>query len=155
MEGAASEQGRKTMKQLTILIVEDDLDDLALMLRMLEQHSSTRPVVAMDGVEALNFLLDEFKEPPSLVVLDLKLPKLPGLAVLRRIRAEKRTRHLPVIVLTGSQEERDLIEAYRQGAQRCVQKPLLPSVMAECLQQFRLEWLLPGPLSLPSPSVAA
>src|SRR5262245_44622517 len=119
------------MKDLTVLIVEDDMNDLTLLLRMLERHSSAHPVVAMDGIEALNFLLDEFKELPSLVVLDLKLPKLPGLAVLRRIRAEKRTRQLPVIVLTGSQEERDLIEAYRQGAQRCVQKPLLPSVMAE------------------------
>jgi len=138
---AAVTKESRPMSHLTVLIVEDNRDDLDLLLRMLARHPHAHPVVATDGVEALDYLLDEMNQLPALVVLDLNLPKLSGLAVLRRLRTEKRTRSLPVIVFTATQEERELIEAYQEGAQVCVRKPLQPTTFEESLQQFRIGWV--------------
>jgi two-component system response regulator len=110
------------MAEKPILLVEDNPDDELLMLRALRKSSSQRDiVVARDGVEAQKLLQSL---SPLLVVLDLKLPKVDGLAVLRRIRADPRIERLPVVVLTSSREERDLMESYAGGANSFIRKPV-------------------------------
>ena len=136
-------------RHLTILLVEDDPDAEALTLRALRRgcvpHSL---VVARDGVEALDYLLGTGahagRDPaimPSVVFLDLKLPRLDGLEVLRRIRAGERTRLLPVVILTSSDEERDRIQGYRYGANSYVRKPVDYDRFVEAIRQLGLYWL--------------
>ena len=105
------------MTEKVILLVEDNPDDEALMLRAFQRSKlANRIDVARDGAEALAYLIGPSARPvPTLVILDLKLPKVDGLEVLRRLRAEERTRTLPVVVLTSSREEQDLVESYRLG----------------------------------------
>jgi CheY-like chemotaxis protein len=145
--------------EATILLVEDDPDDEALTLRALRrggvQHTL---VVARDGVEALDYLFGaggyagrDLKVMPLVVLLDLKLPRLDGLEVLRRIRAEDRTRLLPVVILTSSDEERDRLEGYRHGANSYVRKPIDYDQFAEAVRQLGLYWLL---LNEPPPGFA-
>jgi two-component system, response regulator len=145
--------------EATILLVEDDPDDEALTLRALRrggvQHTL---VVARDGVEALDYLFGtgryagrDLKVMPLVVLLDLKLPRLDGLEVLRRIRAEDRTRLLPVVILTSSDEERDRLEGYRHGANSYVRKPVDYDQFAEAVRQLGLYWLL---LNEPPPGFA-
>src|SRR4051812_38920763 len=120
------------MTPKTILLVEDNPDDEALTLRALSKNKiSNNVVVARDGREALDFLFGTgtqvARDPsnlPVLVLLDLKLPKIDGLEVLRQIRAEPRFRALPIVILTTSKEEQDLIEGYRLGANSYVRKPV-------------------------------
>lgn len=134
----------------TILLVEDDADTEALTLRALRRGGVPHSlVVARDGVEALDYLfgtgLHAGRDPavlPSVVLLDLKLPRLDGLEVLRRIRAEERTRFLPVVILTSSDEERDRIEGYRYGANSYVRKPVDYDQFVEAIRQLGLYWLL-------------
>ncbi len=133
-----------------ILLVEDNADDEALTIRALRRHRvSNEVVVAHDGEEAVAYL--EGTGPwadrgengqPEVVLLDLKLPKLDGLEVLKRIRANPRTKYLPVVVLTSSTEERDLIESYRLGANSYVRKPVEFSEFSEAVGQLGLYWLL-------------
>src|SRR5262249_2862884 len=112
------------MAQNIILLVEDNPDDEALALRALKQHNiRNQVIVAHDGVEALDYLFGtgaytgrDTSETPQVILLDLKLPRLDGLEVLRRLRADDRTRLLPVVILTTSTEERDLIAGYNLGA---------------------------------------
>jgi two-component system response regulator len=145
--------------EATILLVEDDPDDEALTLRALRsggvQHTL---VVARDGVEALDYLFGtgryaarDLEVMPLVVLLDLKLPRLDGLEVLRRIRAEDRTRLLPVVILTSSDEERDRFEGYRHGANSYVRKPVDYDQFAEAVRQLGLYWLL---LNEPPPGFA-
>jgi DNA-binding response OmpR family regulator len=132
------------------LLVEDDPDHEALMLRALRRNNvRNEVVVARDGVEALDFLLGEglLTEPnprsiPQVIVLDLKLPKVDGLEVLRRLRANERTRFVPVVVLTSSDEEKDLVAGYSLGANSYVRKPVNFSQFMETTRQLGTYWLL-------------
>ena len=132
-----------------ILLVEDNPDDVALTLRALKSHNITNDVVvAQDGVQALDLLLGAKGSPPpggdlpAVVLLDLKLPKLNGLEVLQRIRADERTRFLPVVILTSSDEERDVLEGYSLGANSYVRKPVDFVEFTEAAKQLGLYWLL-------------
>ena len=133
-----------------ILIVEDNPDDEALTLRALRRANVGNEIVVMrDGVEALDYLLGTGawtgRAPdllPQVVLLDLKLPKLDGLEVLRRIRADPRTHMLPVVILTSSNEERDRVEGYRLGANSYVRKPVEFGAFAEAVKTLGLYWLL-------------
>jgi two-component system response regulator len=131
-----------------ILLVEDNPDDAALTMRALKSHNITNEVVvARDGVEAIEYLLGPGAVPAvvqslAVVLLDLKLPKLTGLEVLQRIRADERTRLLPVVILTSSDEERDVIDGYRLGANSYVRKPVDFVEFTEAAKQLGLYWLL-------------
>jgi two-component system, response regulator len=133
-----------------ILLVEDNPDDEALTLRAFKRHNISNPiVVARDGVEALDYLMGtgahagrDVRETPHLVLLDLKLPKVDGLEVLRRIREDQRTRLVPVVILTSSNEERDLIEGYSLGANSYVRKPVDFAEFAEAVRQLGMYWLI-------------
>ena len=135
------------MEKRIILLVEDNPDDVELTLRVLNSHHIANEVrVARDGVEALEILFGKPGQAPgrmpSVVLLDLKLPKLDGLAVLRRIRAEPATARLPVVIMTTSREERDVIASYELGANSYVQKPVGFEAFAEAVRFLGLYWLL-------------
>ena len=133
----------------TILLVEDDPDDEALAVRALKQHRLTNDIVVVrDGVEVLDYLFctgpyaTRDPEPPFVVLLDLKLPKLDGLEVLRRLRSDDRTRFVPVVVLTSSDEEQDIMRGYSLGANSYVRKPIDFAQFSEAVRQLGLYWLL-------------
>jgi two-component system, response regulator len=138
------------MDRNVILLVEDNPDDEALTLRAFVKNKiSNEVVVARDGVEALEYLFAtgayaqrDAREQPQVVLLDLKLPKLDGLAVLRRLRADERTALLPVVVLTSSKEEQDLIQSYRLGANSYIRKPVDFLQFSEAIRQLGLYWLV-------------
>ena len=133
-----------------ILLVEDNPDDEALTLRAFKRsHVLNTLCVARDGIEALDFLFargaysHRVDEPlPTLILLDLKLPKLDGLGVLRAIRADERTRLLPVVILTSSKEEQDLISGYSLGANSYVRKPVDFSEFLEAAKMLGIYWLM-------------
>ena len=133
-----------------ILLVEDNPDDEALTLRALKKNDiQNQVIVARDGAQALNYLFGtgEQKEcgpspSPQLVLLDLKLPRVDGLEVLRRIRADERTRLLPVVILTSSKEQRDLVEGYGRGANSYIRKPVDFGQFVEAVRQLGLYWLV-------------
>ena len=130
-----------------ILLVEDNPDDVALTLRALKSHNITNEViVAKDGVEAIDYLFgpggSEPDGAPAVILLDLKLPRVNGLEVLRRIRSEERTRLLPVVILTSSDEERDVIDGYSLGANSYVRKPVDFVEFTQAAKQLGLYWLL-------------
>jgi two-component system response regulator len=140
------------MEKQIILLVEDNPDDVELTLRVLNSHHIANEVmVARDGVEALELLHGTPDRAPgrmpSVVLLDLKLPKLDGLEVLRRIRAEPATARLPVVIMTTSREERDVVASYELGANSYVQKPVGFEAFAEAVRFLGLYWLL---LNVPS-----
>jgi two-component system response regulator len=150
------------MNPKTILLVEDNPDDEALTLRALRQNNiANRVVVAHDGVEALAYLcgpdpeIGREKHPlPAFVLLDLNLPKIGGLEVLSRMRADERTRLVPVVVLTTSNERQDVTKSYRGGANSYVRKPVDFAQFAEAVRQLGLYWLVmnePPPELPPSP----
>ena len=128
----------------SILLVEDNPDDEALTLRALEGHHIVNTVeVVHDGAEALEYLLDDANRPlPELVLLDLKLPKVDGVDVLRRLRSEERTALLPVVILTASREESDLVASYSGGANSYVRKPVDFDEFTEAVRQLGMYWLL-------------
>lgn len=135
------------MDNQTILLVEDNPDDVELTLRVLRHHKIANDVkVARDGVEALDLLFGTGGQLPSrlpsVVLLDLKLPKLDGLEVLRRIRAEPATARLPVVIMTTSREERDVLASYELGANSYVQKPVGFEEFSEAVRFLGLYWLL-------------
>jgi two-component system response regulator len=142
-----------------ILLVEDNPDDVELTLRALEKHNVANEVVVVrDGAEALDYLFATGshagrgpKRSPQVVLLDLKLPKVDGLEVLRRQRADPRTELLPVVILTTSDEQRDIVESYRLGANSYVRKPVDFQQFAEAVRQLGLYWLL---LNEPPPTGA-
>jgi two-component system response regulator len=131
-----------------ILLVEDNPDDVALTMRALKSHNITNDVVvAQDGVQAIDYLFGTKDRPPptdlpAVVLLDLKLPKINGMEVLQRIRSEERTRLLPVVILTSSDEERDVIDGYKLGANSYVRKPVDFVEFTKAAQQLGLYWLL-------------
>lgn len=132
-----------------ILLVEDNPDDEVLMLRALKKNKiNNRVVVAHDGVEALDYLFATGKyqenttaDLPHLILLDLKLPKIGGHDVLKRLRADKRTKYIPVVVLTSSTEEKDIIGSYDVGANGFVQKPVDFNEFVEVANQLGVYWL--------------
>lgn len=134
----------------SILLVEDNPDDEALTLRALRKHNILNEVVvAHDGVEALDYLYGsgawsgrDLRQLPQVVLLDLKLPRLDGLEVLRRIRSDARTRLLPVVILTSSNEERDRIDGYGLGCNSYVRKPVDFDEFVEAVKQLGLYWLV-------------
>jgi two-component system, response regulator len=133
-----------------ILLVEDNADDEALTVRALKKnHVANDIVVVRDGVEALDYLFSTGahaeRDPaasPQVVLLDLNLPRLGGLEVLRRLRADARTAMIPVVVLTSSMEDRDLVESYRLGANSYVRKPVDFVEFVEAARQLGLYWLV-------------
>jgi two-component system response regulator len=135
------------MSDKIILLVEDNPDDVKLALRALKMHRVPNPVVvARDGVEALDYLLGPGsgtpqKPLPALVLLDLKLPLISGLEALGRIRADERTRWLPVVVLTTSSEESDMQASYRLGANSYLRKPVDYDTFTETLGKVAAYWL--------------
>ncbi len=133
-----------------ILLVEDNPDDVELTLRSLRQHNITNEVVvARDGAEALDYLFAtgtyagrDTSIMPAVILLDLKLPKVDGLEVLRRLRADERTKLLPVVIVTSSLEEKDMVSSYSLGANSYVRKPVDFHQFSEAVKQLGLYWLL-------------
>jgi two-component system, response regulator len=148
-----------------ILLVEDDPRDEELTMRALVRSKvESRVVFAHDGVEALDFLFGQgshsgrdVQDMPALVVLDLKLPRMNGIDVLKRIRADPRTRLIPAVILTSSGEERDRLEGYSSGANSYVRKPLEYTEFASAIAQLGVYWLVinqpppPPPIRAPKP----
>jgi len=131
------------MTRSLIALVEDNADDEALTIRALKQHGiSDQIVVLRDGVEALAFFSDPNQPLPQLLLLDLNLPRLNGLELLQRLRADARTQLLPIVILTSSNEERDLVRGYRLGANSYVRKPVDFIQFSEVVNQLGLYWLV-------------
>jgi two-component system response regulator len=138
------------MENKVILLIEDNADDEALTLRAFAKNKiGNKVVVARDGVEALDYLFAtgayadrDMREQPQVILLDLKLPKLDGLEVLRHLRADERTKLLPVVILTSSKEEQDLIQSYRLGANSYIRKPVDFLQFMEAVRQLGLYWLV-------------
>ena len=133
-----------------ILLVEDNPDDEALTLRALKKNNiQNQVVVARDGAEALDYFFGtgaytgrDMNVMPTVTLLDLKLPKVDGLEVLRRLRADERTRNLPVVILTSSKEEQDLLNGYKLGANSYIRKPVDFIQFTESVRQLGLYWLV-------------
>ncbi|RJQ76589.1 MAG: response regulator [Desulfobacteraceae bacterium] len=138
------------MKEKIILLVEDNPDDVKLTMRALAKSRIMNGiVVAEDGIEALDYLRGKGKFAerdtsimPQVILLDLKMPKMDGLEVLQCIRAEEKTRLLPVVILTTSREERDLVESYKLGANSYVRKPVDFNQFVEAVRQLGLYWMV-------------
>ena len=138
------------MNNKAILLVEDNPDDIALTLRALKKNRIANEVaVAHDGVEALDYLFGtgqhagrDVTQAPALVLLDLKLPKVDGLDVLRRLRSDARTKLLPVVILTSSKEDQDLAAGYALGANSYIRKPVDFEKFTEAIRQLGLYWLV-------------
>jgi len=131
-----------TAGEIEVLLVEDNASDIELTLRALQKRNlANRVVVARDGVEALE-LLGRPAPLPKVVLLDLKLPKLNGLEVLRRLKSNERTKRIPVVVLTSSHEEPDVEESYRLGVNSYIVKPVDFESFASAVAEVGLYWLL-------------
>jgi len=133
----------------TILLVEDNQDDIDLTLRAFEKTTLANEIVVVrDGPEAIDYLLARLAPLPEVVLLDIKLPKLSGLEVIQRLRADERTRRLPIVILTSSNEEQDIVLAYRFGANSFVRKPVDFAQFAMAARQLGIYWLF---LNVPPP----
>jgi two-component system, response regulator len=138
------------LKNKIILLAEDNPDDAELTIRALKKNNILNEVVlARDGVEALDYLLAtgrfagrDTSIMPTLVLLDLKMPKVDGLEVLEKMRSDERTRMVPVVILTSSNEEQDMVKSYSQGANSYVRKPVDFLQFGKAVQQLGLYWLL-------------
>ena len=138
------------MDEKIILLVEDNADDEELTIRTLQKnHLKNKIVVVRDGVEALDYLFGtgeysdrDLSVSPVLIMLDIKLPKLNGLEVLKKIKSDSRTSIVPVVMLTSSDEEKDLIESYQLGANSYVRKPVDFSEFQKSIRQLALYWVL-------------
>jgi two-component system response regulator len=128
-----------------ILLVEDNPDDVLLTMRAFVKNDiRNEVVVATDGEQAIDMLLPADGEPvrPAFMLLDIKLPKIDGLEVLRRVRADDRTRTVPIVMLTTSNEERDIVESYRSGANSFVRKPVVFEEFVKAVNVLGVYWLL-------------
>ncbi len=137
------------MNEVEILIVEDNSSELELALYALKKHHIANHIVVLrDGAEVIEYLFGKNNEPPSpakipkLILLDLKLPKVDGIEVLRRIKAEPRTRNIPVVVLTSSRQDQDLAECYRLGVNSYLVKPVNFDLFTEAIRQVGFYWIL-------------
>jgi two-component system response regulator len=138
------------MSELSILLVEDDPDDEILTMRELKRQNVANEItVVRDGAEALDYLFARGQyadrdpcDHPTLMLLDLKLPKVDGLEVLRQVRADERTKLMPVVILTSSDEQKDKIKSYNLGANSYVRKPVGFDEFREAVRQLQLYWLL-------------
>ena len=131
------------MDNTNIFLVEDNIKDELLTIRALKKNKVANQIdVARDGQQAIDYLMNVKRELPSLVILDLKLPKLSGLEVLKRIRADARTKFLPVVMLTSSDEEKDITEAYKNGANSFVSKPVNIDEFSKAVRDLGLYWLI-------------
>jgi CheY-like chemotaxis protein len=138
------------MEEKIILLVEDNPNDVALTERALRKaRIANKLVVTKDGVEALDYLFGtgtwaerDLNSMPQVILLDLKLPKIDGMEVLRQIRTDDRTKLLPVVILTSSKEEKDLINGYALGANSYIRKPVSFNQFAEAVRQLGLYWLV-------------
>lgn len=136
--------------EVEILLVEDNPNDVELTLRVLQQHNLANHIeVVRDGAEALDFIFctgayaqRSIENSPKVILLDLKLPKVDGLEVLRRIKTDPRTQMISVVVLTSSREERDLVESYQQGVNSYIVKPVDFEQFTEVVRQLGFYWLL-------------
>lgn len=145
------------MNEKIILLVEDNPDDVTLTIRAFKKNNILNEVVvACDGVEALDYLFGTGKYAgrdtnvqPAVVLLDLKLPKMNGLEVLQRLRADERTKLVPVVILTSSKEEQDVINGYKLGCNSYIRKPVDFNQFIEAVKQLGMYWLLINE-SLPS-----
>jgi|SRR5580704_9252835 two-component system response regulator len=144
--------------KLDILLVEDNQDDMELALHALRREKLANNIfVARDGEQALDFLFcrgeftqRSFDHPPKLVLLDLKLPKVDGMEVLKQVKADPRTRTIPVVIMTSSKEERDLVSGYNLGANSYIQKPVDFDQFRDTVKTVGLYWLItnqPPPLA--------
>ncbi|WP_414665016.1 response regulator [Horticoccus sp. 23ND18S-11] len=139
-----------TLGEIELLLVEDDPEDLELTLRSLRKaHLANRIHVARDGEEALDFIFctgphatRRFGNGPNVILLDLKLPKIDGLEVLRRVKSDPRTKVIPVVVLTSSKEQRDVIESYQLGVNSYIVKPVNFEGFSNAVRDLGLYWLL-------------
>jgi CheY-like chemotaxis protein len=146
------------MKNKTILLIEDNQDDVDLTIWALKKNNIKNEVTVInDGEEALDYLFGTGKytkrdlaNMPTVILLDLKLPKIDGLEVLRRIRANEHTRLLPVVILTSSKEEQDIISGYSLGVNSYIRKPVDFNQFAEAVRHLGLYWLL---LNEPPPKI--
>jgi len=146
-----------TSRQIEILLVEDNQDDMELALHALRKENLANNIqVARDGEEALEFMFcngahadRSFDNPPRLILLDLKLPKIDGLEVLKKLKEDPRTRAIPVVILTSSKEERDLVQGYGLGANSYIQKPVDFEQFRETVKNVGLYWLV---INQPVPS---
>lgn len=138
------------MSERVILLVEDNPDDEALTLRALNKNNiANQVIVARDGAEALDYLFGtgahqgrNVAHQPQLILLDLKLPKIDGLEVLKRLRSDHRTKHVPVVVLTSSMEQRDIVACYDDGANSYIRKPVDFEEFLKAVNQLGMYWLL-------------
>jgi len=138
------------MKKKVILLVEDNSDDVVLTLRALKKNNILNEVViAKDGAEALDYLFGTGKyegrdtgDQPQLILLDLKLPRIDGLEVLKRMRTDPKTKLLPVVILTSSKEQSDLLDGYGSGANSYIRKPVDFRQFTEAVRQLGLYWLV-------------
>jgi len=138
------------MNEIEILLVEDDPNDVELTLRVLRKNNLANKIhIAGDGEEALDFLFcrgkfsdRQFDNPPKVVFLDLKLPKLNGLEVLRELKKDPRTQPIPVVVMTSSREQRDLVDGYRLGVNSYIQKPIDFGEFQAVIKDLGYYWLV-------------
>src|SRR5579864_9285782 len=144
--------------ELDILLVEDNRDDMDLALHALRREKLANHIfVARDGEEALDFLFcrgafaqRSFEHPPKLVLLDLKLPKVDGMEVLKQVKSDPRTKNIPIVIMTSSNEERDLVRGYNLGANSFIQKPVDFDQFRETVKSIGLYWLVinqPAPVN--------
>ena len=138
------------LNEIEILLVEDNPHDVEMTLRALDKHKLTNKVhVIKDGAEALDYIFAtgayagrNMHDTPKVILLDLKLPKVDGLEVLRKIKSDERTKRIPVVVLTSSREEPDMIESYKLGANSYIVKPVEFGKFQNAVQELGLYWLL-------------
>jgi len=151
-----------TDRQIEILLVDDNADDVELTLHALRKENLANNIyVAHDGEEALDFLFcngdhceRSFERPPRLVLLDLKLPKIDGMEVLKRLKADPRTRVIPVVILTSSKEERDVVQGYGLGVNSYIQKPVDFAQFRAIVKNAGFYWLLVNQPPLPTTQLA-
>ncbi len=144
------------MDRTTILLIEDDPDDVELTLHAFQKnHMANEIVVASDGAEGLDYLFGTGKyagrdagEPPALILLDLQLPKIGGLEVLRKVREDERTKRIPVVILTSSDEEEDIVNGYDRGANSYLRKPVDFTEFMNSVKQLEVYWMV---LNTPPP----
>jgi two-component system response regulator len=136
--------------EIEILLVEDNQDDMDMALRALRKANLTNKIQTVrDGAEALEFIFCEgafagrtFENPPKVILLDLKLPKIDGMEVLKRIKSDPRTKMIPVVILTSSKEQKDVIESYNLGVNSYIVKPVNFEQFAAAVQELGMYWLL-------------